>query len=320
MLTNLMLSPGPCLTYLMDSGGKEDVLPRAAEFLFEPVYLEDGVVLADLLGLFKAAPTLLEVFNLSYARELIDCVGDLLSARKTSQYHPEGIEYLEVYRKWALNSDTRELSVGTPSFHGVGFALQSPQEIAGCLYPEGSRVEWGVSLSNPRELLHLPIRVREEVTLAESDFDAKAYGKTIQKFKVPNGAMPLHELIQGVLGELTFHGSCTDVQEVVSQLKKEYDKLSEDPADKPSSCYDFFSELYGESLKTLFETTSGSSAGKIYRRLREVEDDEPVQKGLSRIWTEYGEPNPPRVRAEYQALAGRPFRKLFRKSKKDKRA
>jgi hypothetical protein len=316
MLTSLTLSPGPYLTYRMDSGGEEDVLLRAAEFLFEPVYLEEGVVLADLLGLFKAAPTLMEVFNLSYARELIDCVEDLLSARKPAQYHPEGIEYLEVYRKWALNSDTRELSVSPPTFYGVGFALQSPQEVAGCLYPEGARVEWGLSLSNPRELLHLPIRVKEEVTLAESDFDAKAYGKTILEFKAPNGSMPLHELIQGVLGELTFHGSCTEIQEAVSLLKKEYDKLRESSDDKTYPSYDLFSELYGESLKALFETTSGSSAGKIYRRLREVEDDEPVQKGLSRIWTEYGEPNPPRVRAEYQALAGRPFRKLFRKIKK----
>lgn len=161
-MLHLILRPGPQLVMrdfrpeLDDMGGRlneVDVTGRAHEFLFELITIHAGTTLADIFRLMEASPLLQKFYRRDFAEEL--CA----EARKGAAQAPareraahEGIEFLELYQEWGLDTSTNEYSgMQRLHLHGIGHELAEdlPEERRA----KGERIEWSVSLTPLRELL-----------------------------------------------------------------------------------------------------------------------------------------------------------------------
>ena len=92
-----------------------DVNDRADEFLFEFVTIQAGTTLADIFRLMDASPLLQQFYRRDFAAEL--CAearkGPVDPATPDPSTH-EGLEFLELYQQWGLDTSTNEYS-GTTS-------------------------------------------------------------------------------------------------------------------------------------------------------------------------------------------------------------
>lgn len=121
-------------------------------------------------------------------------------------YSPEGIEFLELYQCWHLNTATREYeAVHRLDFHGIGYELREDLDHGhGCIYPAGTRIHWGVSLTPIRELLALPIRFNQVVSICENDLSAKKCAQELEKVQLTG--INLGQILHGILWELSWYG------------------------------------------------------------------------------------------------------------------
>lgn len=312
MLPALTLKPGPVLEFSFEGAVAQDVTCRAAEFLFAPVRMQDGVTLADLFGLLGKAPLLLTVFRRDFAQELYEHVRECLPAPAVGEYAPDGIEYLELYQQWRFDTDSHVLAPRRISLHGVGFELREDWADSDCVHPKGTRIEWGVSLTDVRQLLSLPIRIRESVQVVEDDLDAHRHGLEIFKLKVPANTLTLSDVLHAVLWELSFYGAPEEQAEVARSITGRVEEAVEASLESFTSSDDFFESLYRPGIDALFESVGEVPASRVSLYLREVLDDEPVQAGLDRVLSEAGVSPCLRVLPEHRLTEGRPFRRLFR--------
>jgi hypothetical protein len=211
-VTELRLLPGPVLLYRPLHGPSDDARPRetdvaerAVEFLFEPVELAQDVTLSDIFKLLDRCPELRGVFRRDFAEEL--CVearkGPLPQSRGNDPEEVGGIEFLELYRSWECDSSKKAYSsTFRLDLHGVGPVL--PVDVPGYSVKAGERINWAVSLTPLRELLNLPVRVREQFSITEDDIDARAYGDVVAEAACSE--ICLGQLMHGLLCELAFHG------------------------------------------------------------------------------------------------------------------
>jgi hypothetical protein len=310
-MDNLILGPGPALIWRdihrqdSDRPVEANVAGRAIEFLYEPVALDHRLTLGDVFGLLDACPPLRQVFRRDFAEE--QCAearkGPLPQSRGSDPEEVAGIEYLELYWTWALDTASNAYSsVNRLDLHGVGHVLEADAPTYGV--KAGERINWSVSLTPVRELLDLPLRFREQFNITEDDIDASAYGNAIAGAKCAD--ILLGQVIHSVLYELSFHGGPEQQAEFHDELlarKAEVDagtaKLI--PAD------DAFGELDRPGLATLFETLGDVPQSDVSSALRRIADDEPVGAWLEREFD-----GKVVVKAQYRERLGREFRKVFR--------
>jgi len=282
---------------------EQDVTGRAHEFLFDLITLDAGTTLSDLFRLLDASPLLQPVFRRDFAAEL--CAearkGPLAKAAPPSPH--EGIEYLELYQQWSLDTATNVYSpMQRLDLHGVGYELTEDVPEHG--RKRGERIQWAVSLTPLRELLHLPLRVDPEVQVTEDDLDAKAYGTEIARARHPD--VTLGQVIHGVLWELSFHGGPQEQADAADELHQQVAAIDAGTAELVSGD-DLFENLDRPGCEALFDSLGGRSAREISHALREIDDDENAAAWLDKTFD-----GTVLVKPQFRDRSGRQFRKAFR--------
>lgn len=310
-MDNLILGPGPSLTWRdihrqdVDHPVATNVVERAIEFLFEPVTLDPDLRLGDVFKLLDLCPTLQQVFRRTWAAKLCEEArkGPLSQSRGSDPAEVAGVEYLEFYCSWALDTSSQTYrSVHSLDLHGVGHVL----EVDALTYEAktGDRIKWSVSLTPVRQLLDLPLRLREDLTVTEDDIDAKGYADVIAFARYSE--VLLGQVIQGVLDEVAFHGGPDEQAEFSAELKSRVAEVDAGTA-KLIPGDDVFVELDRPGFDALFAALGGVPQGEISRAIRSIGDDEPAGPFLSQVFD-----GKVVVKPQFWYRLGREFRKTSR--------
>jgi hypothetical protein len=235
--------------YDEEKGEGSNVTTEIAEgqeisFLFDAVELASDLKLNDLFILLKQNPLLLAIYRRDWAKEFLEEYERISSTAKpyTGEYDPKEVEYLELYWQWDKNSSTGEIQgIHRLNFHGIGFELREDQmQDSYVTYRKGQRINWSISFSPLQELINLPLRLNPKVLICEDDSDSPNFMKTIDETtRIPNPM--LGQVLEGILWELSFHGSPEDkleakaeLDERITEVKKAIantDELKEDQDD-----------------------------------------------------------------------------------------
>jgi len=145
--------------------------------------------------------------------------------------------------------------------HGIGHELAEdlPEERR----VKGERIEWSVSLTPLRELLSLPVRVKEEVRITEEDATAKACMSEIWRARWTD--VTLGQVIHGLLWELQM--------EVSEDLKRQVAEVDAGTVERVSAD-DVFEPLYKPGCDALFKELGGRSTREIAAAIRDIDDDQ----------------------------------------------
>jgi hypothetical protein len=284
----------------------------AAECLFKEVETDPQVTLADIFKLVANDPVMQVVFRQDFVQELCEEAEKGPQPPK-NESADQRLEYLELYQRWNLNSSTGELSeVGRYQLHGIGVELESDVYDGDYLmYSAGTRIQWGVSLSPVRELLHLPVRVKNEVLVCEDDLDAKMYGKAIARHI--NKRITLGTFIREVLWELSWHGTPGETEELADSLRTQSEEI------KAGIQETIFAEDVFESLGFLstgivhaliFDGSAAFDSSDIYRIVQEIPDSGLAAETLKTVFG-----GGLTLKSEHANLTGHALRKLIRETR-----
>lgn len=310
-MDNLTFGPGPVLTWRdlhrhdAEHPGPRNVAEQATAFLFEPVTLHRDLKLGDVFKLLDVCPPLQEVFRRSWAVQLCEEArkGPLPQNRGSDPAEVAGVEYIELYWSWALDTGSNTYrSVQALDMHGVGYVLEVDAPTYGV--KAGERIKWSLSLTPVRELLELPLRLRADMAITEDDIDAKKFGEVVATARCEE--VFVGQVIQAVLDEVAFHGGPdeqSDFREELDRRSAEVDVGTAEliPAD------DVFSKFDRPGFEMLFETLGGVSQGEVSRAMRQIGDDEPAGPALRAAFD-----GKVVVKAQFWDRLGREFRKAFR--------
>jgi hypothetical protein len=332
-MQHLILRPGPRLVMRAfrsepDDTGRRlnevDVTGRAHELLSEIITVHAETTLADIFRLMEASPLLQMFYRRDFAEELCaearkGVVEPLArepagppqgrtpecAARSShdSRASYEGIEFLELYQQWGLDTSTNEYSgMQRLQLHGIGHELAEdlPEERR----KKGERIEWSVSLTPLRELLSLPVRVKAEVRITEEDATAKAYMNEIRRAR--NADVTLGQVIHGLFWELSFHGGPQEQLEVSEDLKRRVAEVDAGTVELVSGD-DIFEPLYKPGCDALFDEIGGISTREIAAAIRDIDDDQNAAAWLERVFD-----GAVVVKPQFRNRSGREFRKAFR--------
>lgn len=269
------------------------VTAQAHEFLWDSLALTPLTTLGDLFLLLQANPVLHLVFRQDFVQEFLAHVQPALPAPGGAEqlenvrwtapsYSPQGVELLELYGVWQFDSHTRAFGdMDQLQLHGLGFELKEDlNEGGGFTYPAGSRIQWSVSMTDPREMLALPVRVAAEFTVTEGDFASSRWGSTL--YKTPSPAVSLAQVLHGVLYDLSFHGSPAQAQEVLTDLKEQMDGLKSGEVETVAmDLDDLFEERNDSDLQEIFQRWVPVRTGRLRASLRRIEDDVLAREGLA---------------------------------------
>ena len=316
-MQHLILRPGPTLVVRPfkpepgDLGGQlneADVTGRAHEFLFEFITLQSGTTLGDIFRLMDASPLLQQFYRQDFAQDL--CAearkGPLDPPARDRASH-EGIERLELYQQWGLDTSTNEYS-GTQRLHLHGIGHELKEDVPEDGHKKGERIQWAVSLTPLRELLLLPINVNPEVQITEVDADAKAYMLEIRRARHPD--VTLGQIIHGLLWELSFHGGPQEQQEVSEELNRRVAEIDAGTVEWVSGD-DIFEPLDRPGCDALFDDLGGRAPREIATAIRDIEDDENAAAWLDKAFD-----GSVVVTAQFRDRTGREFRKAFRAARR----
>ena len=316
-MQRLILRPGPQLVMRAfrpepgDVGGRlneVDFTGRAHELLFERVTLHVETTLADIFRLMEASPLLQKSYQRDFAEEL--CVEARKGAAKplaNARTAHEGIEFLELYQEWGLDTSTNEYS-GMQRLHLHGIGHELAEDLLEEHRTKGERIEWSVSLTPLRELLSLPVRVKDEVRITEEDATAKAYTSEIRRARCAD--VTLGQVIHGLLWELSFHGGPREQREVAEDLKRrvaEVDAGTVELVSELVSADDVFEPLHKPGCDALFEELGGHSTRETAAAIRDIDDDQNAAAWLERVFE-----GTVVVKPQFRNRSGREFRKAFR--------
>lgn len=310
-MDNLILGPGPTLTWRdihrqdSDHPVARNVAEHAVAFLFEPVTLDPNLTLGDVFKLLDACPSLKQVFHRSWAVQLCEEArkGPLPQGRGSDPIEVAGIEYLELYWSWALDTSSQTYrSVHSLDLYGIGHVLAVDVPTYGV--KAGERIKWSVSLTPVRELLDLPLRLRDELTLTEDDIDAKGYADILASARCSE--VLLGQVIQGVLDELAFHGGPEERAEFKEELDARVAEVDAGTA-KLISGDDVFAEFDRPGFDALFESLGGVPQSEVSRAMRKIGDDEAAGPFLNDMFG-----GKVMVKQQFWDRPGRDFRKAFR--------
>ncbi len=281
-----------------------DVSSRAHELLFEPITVHAETTLADIFRLMEASPLLQKFYRRDFAEELCaEARKGAVEPLARERAPHEGIEFLELYQQWGLDTSTNEYS-GTQrlQLHGIGHELA--QDLPEERRKKGERIEWSVSLTPLRELLSLRILVNAEVRITEEDATAKAYMSEIRRAR--NTDVTLGQVIHGLLWELSFHGGPQEQQEVSEELKRRVAEVNDGTVELVSGGA-IFEHLDRPGCDALFDDLGGRSPREITAAIRDIDDDQNAAAWLERVFE-----GAVVVKAQFRGRTGREFRQAFR--------
>ena len=282
-----------------------NVTEEAVAYLFEPIDLHPDLTLGDILELFDACPQLHAVFRRNWSVQLCEeaSKGPLPPRKNGNPVDDAGIEYLELYRVWALNTHSQIWrSVHGLELHGIGPVLEADAEAYGV--KAGERVKWSVSLTPVRELLELPLRLSDELSITEDDIDAMGYGNAVMKGRC--NEVLLGQIIQGILDDLCFYGSPQETAEISDSLKAQMADIEAGTATL-TPADDLFDKLDRPGFSALFETLGDVRPAEVRHAMHGIEDDMPVGPALDTAFN-----GKVVVKEPFRNRPGREFRKLFR--------
>ncbi len=297
---------------------QENVAGQASEFLLRPVELSDEARLADVLGLLTREPQLCTLFHENYAQEL--CEEAALGPLAQASPGPLSIEYLELCQQWQFNSSTQEYC-REPLFYLRGFGPVAEEDVfqdGELMCRKGERIEWSLSLSPVRELLMLPLRVKPNVVVTESDIDSCRYGSVLRE--ETGSELSLVELLRSVCRGLSVYGSPQETREVTQMLqdrvnearRQEQESPESAPAGKPLQ--DVFEQLGFAPRKVtyakFFDNLDELDEEALARALRAVEDEAPAQAALERELS-----MPVQLKGPWRSVGGRALRKAIREAR-----
>lgn len=310
VLKTLFFTAGSALIRLESHPGEDradpvDVTDSAIELLFVPVELDPDLTLGDIFRLLDRSESLRRVFRQDFASEL--CAearkGPLPPTRGIDPPEVKGIEYLELYRAWRL--DTSESCYwGTQHLHlhGIGHVLDV--DLPDYCTRAGERIQWSISLTPLREMLSLRLCVRETFDVREEDIDAKAYGSRIASAKCRE--VTLGQVIHGVLWELSFHGAPKNQEKVREELREQKAEIDAGTADLVSS-HGVFDELDDPGFAALFSSLGNAPRSEVRKAIRDIPDEALAAEVLRELFGEDVVVSP-----LYRELTGHTFRKAFR--------
>jgi hypothetical protein len=186
--------------------------------------------------------------------------------------------------------------------HGIGPVLEFDAE--NYRVKAGERIKWSVSLTPIRELLELPLRLSEELNIAEDDIDARGYGNAVMKGRC--NEVLLGQIIQGILDDLCFHGGPEKTAEISDSLKAQMAEIDAGTA-KLMPADDLFDNWDRPGFSTLFETLGDVRPAEVRHAMRDIEDDMPVGPALDNAFN-----GKVVIKEAFRNRPGREFRKLFR--------
>lgn len=299
---NLRLSTGPALTYHRHGDPVQDVTGRAHEFLNELLDAGEDVTLYDYLALLGISPLLQAV----YTRDFAESIFQEVQKGPLEQPAEDPLEYLELYFQWRLDSSTRAYSgLSRMQLHGIGTVLQEDRDG----YKSGQRIAWGLTGLPLRELLSIPVRVNHEVSVIESDADAHAEGKEIQKIHLD--AVTLGQVLHGLLWELSFHGSPVQAQAFWEEIKNGQENFKADQESAITATSECIFKDLGlpvpAGVALIFETIGGQDPWGLGYWLKKIPDQDLASEAIALAFQ--GEVV---VKPEYRKLTGYAFRRAFR--------
>jgi len=286
-------------------GKASDVTHRAVQYLFEPVALDPAFTLGDLFELLQINEDLRQVFRRDYAEEL--CAearkGPLPQSVEPGMEDVSGIEYLELYRQWRLDTlDATYWGVHGLDLHGVGFPVAEDAPDYGV--KAGERIRWSISLTPLRELLSLPLRIRKDFDIVEDDIDACAYSQPVGRGQ--SSEVLLGQLIHSTLWELSFHGTPQEQADVFQSLKEQLTEIDAGVAETiPHD--EVFAHLDEAGFSAMFEPLGDTLKNEVRAALRDIPDNQAVGPYFDHAFN-----NLVRVKPAFRGLSAREFRRMFR--------
>lgn len=273
-MSDLLLQPGPVLCTMSPTSESLNVTDRAHEFVENTVQLAENVTLADVFRLLGGNTALRERYrNLdvdAWWEEAQRCLAQPVRLQ-TFLDEQDAIDCLELSRSIRRHSRAGVDLCDRLDVLGLGPVLSRDVPEQG--RRRGARMEWSVSLMPLEALLPLPIRLRPWVQVIENDSCAKAHGSEIAR--LPRASATLHEVIQGLLWELSYWGSPSQSRVVAKELHQRARDM-EEGSFTTCSVDDLFDDMFRSACDAVFETLGGTSPWQVYRALCDIDDDEPV--------------------------------------------
>jgi hypothetical protein len=323
MFFELTLLPGAHLSHLAyPMKRRVNVAKLAHMFLFEPVDVQDGVKLIDLMKLMVLCPQLVGVYHRHYAKEFVTEIakGPLSKARiEKMDKEVDALRLVEIKAEVHRDTWTQQLSTRL-SFSGIGLP---PKEDPFYDNARDIPIEYSLSATPIREILHLPLKINKEVVEIEDDHHSKGWGKKIGRHTVEG--FTLGELLQTVMERISCHGGPVESQEFVELIHKRINEANEmmgkglaQPSAKKKALkgvllddMPMFVNLDKPGIKLLFETVGNTKRSALHSAMREVEDMDPMWPALKKAFK-----GAVVVKPEYRKMGAREFRRAFSEARR----
>jgi len=190
----------------------EELSDIASSFLNEYITL-DNIVLKDLFLLIEKNIDIFEIIFRQWIREYTAAV--LYGTPELKKDGENDVDYLELY--WNISIDDEGIHVpGWPEFHGIGIAKFDDAH-----YKAGDIIKWGIGLSPMQNYANTPLVLKATANVNITD---KHY-KTISNNDYPTESYTLYQIIQGVMYEMSFHGSPSDSLDLLEDLKDQMKRI-----------------------------------------------------------------------------------------------
>ena len=185
-----------------------DVADHSWHYLNDDIEFEDGITLKDFFSLInKNLDIYVGIFG-NWIDEYTDVI--LNGIPEEQDDDSDSIDYLNVYWRVDVDNDYFEIPAW-PEFGGVGIAKKETHG-----HKVGDVVKWAVGYSPMQNYSHLPLQLEKKVILCENNSKLKEY---------KSNEYTLYQVIQGIVWEISFHGSPKDTAKFVEGLKETAQKF-----------------------------------------------------------------------------------------------
>lgn len=198
--------------------------------IWDNCLLASDVTLRDIFLLLN---TELEVFDAiigNWCKEIV-IEGLTQPAKVVGIYNPDEIEYLEITSS-IFYDDGSEYGPSfhghnKPSFGGVGFELKedklydwndSATGLPAIEWPKGERIPWGISFSKANDLIDLPVKLGDTVTVYNENINSDKYHEVLTVYK--GVTYTLGNILHCIIWEMSFHGGPDKRDEVSKELRE----------------------------------------------------------------------------------------------------
>ncbi len=199
-MRRVMLKAGGNLEFIRCTGDRASVSSDAVGYLFEMLEMEEGIRLGDVFQVLRNNPGLLNIYKNVSGRELLEDAFSGEAMPHSSEYDPDGVEYLELRRNCRFDRDARTFQpMHLLDLTAVGFSLKEPLIRDPYAFATGHRQRWSMANAAPSEWMNCPLRF-ECGTKVWEDYSQRA------RDKLDFGLPVLGQVIYSILHEFSFFG------------------------------------------------------------------------------------------------------------------